>query len=110
MTCAITLSVRVTPSSIRSDSGEPSDMPTSSTAATHGGRFEIASICSFSTKMVSVRSQLWERTVRSTSSELPTRLQSGWVLVTSGVFFQCSSWTSNMRTKVASAVAASGKG
>ncbi len=72
-------------------------MPTSSTAATHGGRLEIASICSFSMKMVSVLSQLWLRIVRSISSELPTRLQSGCVLVTSGVFFQCSSWTSSMR-------------
>jgi hypothetical protein len=71
---------------MRSDSGEPFDIPTSSTAATQGGRFEIASICSFSTKIVSVRTQLWLRIVRSSSSELPTRLQSGWVLVTSGVF------------------------
>ena len=61
-------------------------------------------------KTVSVRSQLWLRIVRSTISELPTRLQSGCVFVTSGVFFQCSSWTSNMRTNVRSAVASSGKG
>ena len=56
-------------------------MATSSTAATQGGRLLSASICSFSMKMVSVRSQLWLRIVRSTSSELPTRLKSGWVFV-----------------------------
>src|SRR4026209_1661797 len=85
-------------------------MPTSSTAATQGGRLEIASICSFSTMTVSVLSQLWLRMVRARISELPTRLQSGCVLVTSGVFFQCSSWTSSMRTNVRSAVSPSGNG
>ena len=84
MTWAMTLSVSVTPSSSSSESGDPSDIGTSRTAATQGGRLLSASICSFSMKMVSVRSQLWLRTVRSTSSELPTRLQSGWVFVTSG--------------------------
>ncbi len=85
-------------------------METSRIAATQGGRLEIASICSFSMKIVSVRSQLWLRTVRSTSSEFPTRLKSGWVFVTSGVFFQCSSWTSNILTHVRSAAASSVKG
>ena len=61
-------------------------------------------------KMVSVRSQLWLRMVRSSISELPTRLKSGWVLVTSGVFVQCSSWISSMRIHVRSAVASSGNG
>ena len=60
--------------------------------------------------MVSVLSQLWLRIVRSISSELPTRLQSGCVFVTSGVFLQCSSWTSSMRTNVRSAVSPSGNG
>ena len=50
----------------------------------------MVSICSFSIKIVSVRSQLPLRTVRSTSSEFPTRLKSGCVLVASGVLVQQS--------------------
>ena len=63
-------------------------MPTSLIAAIHDGRLLSASICSFSMKMESVRSQLLERIVRAMSSELPTRLQSGCVFVASGVFVQ----------------------
>ena len=48
--------------------------PCSSNAAIQGGRLLSASICSFSIKMVSLRIQLLLRTVRSTSSESPTRL------------------------------------
>jgi hypothetical protein len=58
-----------------------------------------ASICSFSMKIVSVRSQLWLRTVRSSSSKLPTLLKSGCVLVASGVFFHAPSCSSDMRTE-----------
>src|SRR6266581_7091146 len=89
---------------------EPSDIPTSTDTAVQGGRLLSSSICSFSMKMVSVRSQLQLRTVRSTSSELPTLLKSGWVFVTRGVFFQRSNWYVNIRTKVFSAVTASGNG
>ena len=66
-------------------------MPCSSNAAIQGGRLLSASICSFSIKMVSLRIQLLLRTVRSNSSELPTRLKSGCVLVSRGVFEKCSS-------------------
>lgn len=55
--------------------------PRSSKAAVQGGRLLSTSICSFSIKMVSLRIQLLLRTVRSNSSELPTRLKSGCVLV-----------------------------
>ena len=79
-------------------------------AAAHGGRLLSGSICSFSMKMVSVRIQLWDRTVRSSSSELPTRLKSGCVLVTSGVFVHVSSCVSNICTQVFSASTLSGKG
>ena len=48
--------------------------PCSSNAAIQVGRLLSASICSFSMKMVSLRIQLLLRTVRSSSSELPTRL------------------------------------
>src|SRR5215471_17925012 len=75
-----------------------------------GRRLLRDSICSFSTKIVSVRSQLELRTVRSTTSELPTRLKSGCVLVTRGVFVQYFRCVSNILIQVCSAVAWSGNG
>src|SRR5882724_3866248 len=98
------------PSSSLRVCGEPSDMPTSTETPVHGGRLLSASICSFSMKMVSVRSQLKLRIVRSTNSEFPTLLKSGCVLVSIGVFFQRSVWYWSIATKVFSAVTLSGNG
>ncbi len=74
---------------------------TSLIAAIHGGRLLSASICVFSMKMVSLRIQLFERTVRSSIAALPTLLKSGWVLVASGVFVQWRSCVSSIRSMVA---------
>ena len=75
---------------MRRCSGSPVVMPTSQTAAVQGGRLLSASICVFSMKIVSVRIQLCVRMVRSSRSALPTKLKSGSVFVTSGVFVQIS--------------------
>src|SRR5437763_15029277 len=85
-------------------------MPTSTETPVHGGRLLNSSVCSFSMKMVSVRSQLPLRTVRSSNSELPTLLKSGCVLVSIGVFFQRSTWCWNILTNVFSAVTESENG
>ena len=61
-------------------------------------------------KMVSVRSQLPVRIVRSSISALPTLLKSGWVLVASGTFVQCWSCISSMAIQVCSAARFVGNG
>ena len=78
-----------TPPSPPAGAGALPGSPCSISAPIHGGRLLIASICSFSIKIVSLRIQLLLRTVRSRSSELPTRLKSGCVLVSKGVFVKC---------------------
>src|SRR5450755_3911019 len=61
-------------------------------------------------KIVSVRSQLPVRIVRSSMSALPTLLKSGCVFVASGTFVQCSSCISSMAIQVCSATNWLGKG
>ena len=80
----------------------PSDMPHSTAAPIHAGRLASASICSFSMKIVSVRSQLCVRMVLSTTEELPTRLKSGCVFVSSGTLSQQAFWMSKKRMNVSS--------
>src|ERR1039458_7517377 len=97
------------PSSIWRRCGSPVVMPTSQIAATHAGRLLSASIWVFSIKIVSVRIQLCVRMVRSSRSELPTRLKSGCVLVTRGVFVQNSNWVSSILIQVCWATTLLGK-
>src|SRR5262249_52885323 len=84
--------------------------PASLIAAIHAGRLLRTSICSFSIKIESVRSQLLVSMARARGSELPTRLQSGCVFIASGVFDQQRSCVSNILIQISSATASLGKG
>src|SRR3954451_2309577 len=81
-------------------SGAPVVIVTYLIAAIHGGRLLSASIWVFSMKIVSLRIQLFDRTVRSSIAAFPTLLKSGCVLVASGVLVQVLSCVSSIRSMV----------